>query len=74
MREKVREREREHHRLCRLLCLSGKFLQKAAAEIAAENELNAVSLFKHHVSLPEAVYFKAFLKFCEQTGVFPVAA
>lgn len=34
--------------------------QKAATEVAAENELSAVILFIQHVSLPEAVYFKAF--------------
>lgn len=44
--------------------------QKNATEVAVENELSALILFIQHVSLPEAVYFKAF-KICEQKGGFP---
>lgn len=33
---------------------------KAAIEVTAENELSAVILFIQGVSVPEAVYFKAF--------------
>lgn len=32
----------------------------AGIEVGAENELSAVIPFIQHVSLPEAVYFKAF--------------
>lgn len=34
--------------------------QKAAAEVAVENELSTVILVIQHVPPPEAVYFKAF--------------
>lgn len=41
-------------------CVVWKNFQKAAIKVAVENELSAVILFVQNVSLPEAVYFKAF--------------
>lgn len=41
-------------------CVVWKFFQEAAIEVALENEFSAGNLFTQHVSLPEAVNFKAF--------------
>lgn len=52
-------------------CVVWENVQKTAIEVAAENELSAVILFIRHVSLPEAVYFKAF-KVRRTKGDFPI--
>lgn len=54
--------ERERHSITGYIacCLVWNIFPKAVIEVAAENELSAVILFIQHVSLPEALYFKAF--------------
>lgn len=44
------------------------FFQKATIEAAEENELSAVILFIQYVSLPAAVYFKAFQSSANKRG------
>lgn len=41
-------------------CVVWNNFQKAAITVAVENELSVVIPFIQNVSLPEAVYFKAF--------------
>lgn len=71
----MRNREREWQSITGYIacCVVWKIFQRAAIEVTVENELSAVILFIQHVSLPEAVYFKAF-KTLWTKGVFPVAA
>lgn len=71
-RRESRKREREWQSITGYIarCVVWKNCQKAAIEVAAENELSAVILFIQHVSLPEAVYFKAFKVLCTKGG-FP---
>lgn len=58
----MREGEREWQSITGYIacCVVWKKFQKAAIKVAVENVLSAVILFIQNVSLPEAVYFKAF--------------
>lgn len=68
----VRNTEREWQSITGYIacCVVWNIFQKGAIEVAEENELSAVILFIKRVSLPEAVYFKAF-KVVRTKGDFP---